>query len=152
MKQLMRIVFIATSFFSSVVSADKVLPGTYDNLKAEERGKVGRLLMHPKENNTFLFSLKLNRGKPSYNSGHIFGELIFVDNVANFQSADFKFKEKICKLEFKNVDNVISVSSIDNNNQCGFGFGVYADGEYSLTSKDIPESYIDTLGNTVKFQ
>lgn len=151
MKQLIRIVFIATSFFSSVVYADKVLPGTYNNIKAEERGKVGRLLLYPKENNTFLFSLTLNRGKPSYNSGHMFGELIFVDNVALYQIADFKFEEKICKLEFKNIDKIISISSIDNNNQCGFGFGVYADGEYSLTSNEIPKSYIDTLGNTVKF-
>ena len=73
-------------------------------------------------------------------------------DVKQPRDGNIGFEFDLSKLEFKNVDNVISVSSIDNNNQCGFGFGVYADGEYSLTSKDIPESYIDTLGNIVKFQ
>lgn len=152
MRQLIIIAFIATSFFSSLVYADKIIPGTYLNLKAEERGKVGRLLLCPKENNIFFFSLKLNRGKPSYNSGHLLGELAFDGNVALYQSSEYKFKDKICKLEFKKVDKAISISTIENNNQCGFGFGVYAGGEYTITSKDIPENYIDTLGNTVKFK
>lgn len=151
MRSYFLIAFTSVIFFSSYVRAESVSSGTYTNLLAEKGGKVGKLLLHPVENDRFMFSLKLNRGKPSYNSGHLFGELQFKGAVAIYESSEFKFKNERCVLAFEKNGDLMLIKTVDSNKQCGFGFGVYADGEYSLTSNVVPESYIDTLGNTVKF-
>ncbi len=155
-KEAMRTIFLilltSILFFSKAAYSESVTAGTYNNLMAEEKGKVGKLLHHPIGNNNFLFSLKLNRGKPSYKSGHLYGALQFKDKVAVFESSEFKFKNKICALEFKKEGNVLSIKTVSGNKRCGFGFGVYADSEYTRSSNAVPESYIDALGNVVKFR
>ncbi|MBN3560745.1 hypothetical protein [Aliamphritea spongicola] len=137
--------------FSSSAYSEPTKPGTYNNLEAEKSGKVGELRLHPVKDNYFLFSLKLNRGKPSYNSGNLYGELKFKNNIGVYESAEYKFKDKICTLKFENKGDLISIVTVNFNKQCGFGFGVYADGIYQLTSEKVPENYVDILGNTVNF-
>jgi len=130
---------------------EEFLSGEYKNLVAEDSGKVGHLLLHPISKDKYEFSLKLNRGKPSYNSGHLYGVITFKGSVASFISDEFEFKSKICELKFSHNNESIVISTENSNNRCGFGFGVYADGTYSKTSSEVPATYIDALGNDVAF-
>ena len=93
----------------------------------------------------------MNKGAPSYNSGHLFGEFTVNTGKALYENSNYKFRGKICKWEIEFKDNSAIISTLDFNNKCGFGKGVYVDGVYDIRDKNIPESYIDSLGNTQKF-
>ncbi len=135
---------------SSAFSQDS-LAGEYVNLKAEKSGRVGKLLLHPEGAGKYMFSLKLNRGKPSYNSGHLFGELEFKGLKSIYENNDYAYKGKGCKWAIEIKDSIATINTIDSLNKCGMGYGVIVDGQYTLKSSTIPKFYIDSLGNTVEF-
>lgn len=151
MKFIFVFVFIFFSFNPQCSFAQESLAGVYSNKKLEDAGGVGTLLIHPVASASYFFSLKLNRGAPSYNSGHMFGKLLVKDSVAVYENDEFRVRGKGCKWTITFDDDVATIQTVDFENKCGFGNGVYADGQYLIESKEVPESYVDSLGNTVEF-
>lgn len=151
MKSIFIIVVSIFAIQISVAYSQESLAGTYINTKAKEAGGVGKLLLYPIGSDAYLFSLKLNRGAPSYNSGHLFGELIIKDSKSVYENNRYEIKGNGCKWSIVFKEGVATIDTIDFSNKCGMGNGVYADGQYTIESKDIPEFYINSLGNKVKF-
>ncbi len=137
--------------FSSCLNAYE-FAGTY----VDERGKAldayRELLLHPKSGKDYQFSLSVNRGAPSYNSGQLVGELTFEGNRAVFQNNDYAWEDKGCKWEITMSNDVAKITSIDASTYCGLGANVYVDGIYKLISRKIPTHYVNGLGERIPFK
>lgn len=115
----------------------------------EKRG--GTLYLYPNSDSTFLFYLELGRGAPSYNSGAMVGELEF----SNPNKVDYKKKDTVfsinCEISITFLKKSLTLTSADESDQCGFGYGVYPDGVYKRTSRRKPKYFIDRLGKKTYF-
>ena len=122
--------------------------GTYSFGNNECENGCGSLLIHPESDNSLIFYLEVNRGAPSYNSGSLMGKLFISNqNTYEYTSNEFGF----CGLTFKLDDDFISIKTIDNGYNCGFGNAVSADGVYKLLNNYIPEYYITREGSKFFF-
>ena len=122
--------------------------GTYSFSNNECENGCGSLLINPESDNSLIFYLEVNRGAPNYNSGSLMGKL-FISNQNTYEYTSNEFGS--CGLTFKLDDNFISIKTIDNRNDCGFGNNVSADGVYKLLNNYIPEYYINGEGSKIFF-
>lgn len=151
MKNSILIVIAILSLQVSSAFSDDSLSGTYINEKLEKSGGAGKLLLHPVSSDVYLFSLNLNLGAPSYNSGQLFGELTVNGSTSVYENNEYKFRGKGCKWKITFEQGVAKIQTVNFSNKCGLGNSVYVDGSYTLKSAEVPDTYVDTLGNTVKF-
>ncbi len=79
------------------------------------------------------FSLELNRGAPSYNSGEMSGELIVKNDLAIYQPSELPR----CTMTFAFTGRTVKVQQSGSDSDCGFGYGVMAD--HILTLKKSPK-------------
>ena len=68
--------------------------------------------------------------------GSLEGEIIFKDNIATYKTTIYD--GGICQLTFELKDQKMIVEYIGKDVECGFGGGVYANGEYVKTSVEPP--------------
>lgn len=138
MKILIICLFFGT-FFSSGQTTQKTIKyaGLYDMGGDIEKGRVGSVMVYPETDSTILFYFDLNRGAPSYNSGELYGRLKVINGKGLFywKSID---SEIGCKLGFQFSEKLLTVEHIQNQDACGFGFSVWANGEYLQKSTEIP--------------
>ena len=97
-----------------------------------ERG--GGQLLTARKGAAVRFQLELWRGKPSYNSGFVEGTFTPAGSKGAFRSQD---RGVPCGLEFEFSRTDVVVRQ-DPAADCGFGFGVFADGRYRRTSAKTP--------------
>lgn len=130
---------VSDNDFSSFVKKEKILEytGLYEIKPEEGRDADYQYtfeIEHLSENNIkFLFYG--NRGKPSYNMGSIEGEAVIKGNIATFENNEYGD----CAFQLKFGNNGLEALYLDNKNECGFGFGVYLEGDYKKTSSDKPK-------------
>lgn len=116
-----------------------------------EPGGCGKLEVYPENDTTLLFHLYINRGAPSYNNGEIEGRIVVRGNKASF-GRQFDFSETECMLEFEFYEDSVRIAMPGEICACGFGYGVYADGIYGRTSREIPQFYTTVAGDTIRFE
>ncbi len=85
--------------------------------------------------NKVQFQLEIMRGAPSYNSGFIEGEFNLNGNTGAFQSTEFG----LCEILFDFQKSKVALTQPSEKTDCGFGYGVYPDGSYILTSHTKPK-------------
>lgn len=92
--------------------------------------------------------MEVGRGAPDYNSGALYGKLTFNKKLGNYE---YLPKDTIddCKLIFVRHKNKIIVHT--ENGQCGFGYGVYADGSYILKNEANRQFFYSRTGKKVYF-
>ena len=81
------------------------------------------------------FQLEVQRGAPSYNSGFIEGEFAL-------QGAQGVFRPEAlpdCEIAFDFRKSMVVLSTAAGKNECGFGYGVSADGSYYLRNRKRPK-------------
>jgi hypothetical protein len=111
----------------------------------DARKGINSLVLIKKNNNEYKFWLYADRGYPSYNSGHINGNVKFNGNKAIFNRYDSVFETR-CKIIFEIKGNTITVDD-KYGNGCSFGANVTASGDYKrinkklLTVNDIKSTY-----------
>jgi len=123
--------------------------GVYEYGKDMEKEPVGQLTLYKQTADTYLFYLDVNRGAPSYNMGSVYGKLTVKDGKATYNNQS-DYADKPCKLDFAFTGNTIKVTSgadID----CGFGNGVYADGDFNKTKSTAPDFFINGEGTKIYF-
>lgn len=81
------------------------------------------------------FELEIMRGAPSYNHGLIEGEFDISGNKGVFQSTDFGS----CEIFFDFQKTKVVLTQPSEKTDCGFGYGVYPDGSYILSSHKEPK-------------
>ena len=155
------IVFILSiHFFPAHMNAQKMaakeklktasLGGAFEYGRDIEKGAIGLISVYPETDSTILFFIDVNRGAPSYNMGNLYGRLKVKSGIGVFNK-NIGATEKTCKLEFKFENNILRVLTIEDNDNCGFGYGVMADGTYKRKSKKIPVHFIDATGEKYYF-
>lgn len=155
------VVFILyIQFFPACINAQKTaaqeklktasLGGVFEYGRNIEKGAIGLISVYPETDSTILFFVDVNRGTPSYNMGNLYGRLKVKSGTGVFNK-NIGATEKTCKLEFKFENNILRVSTIEDNDSCEFGYGVMADGTYKRKSKKIPLHFIDATGEKYYF-
>lgn len=81
------------------------------------------------------FQLEIMRGAPSYNSGFIEGEFDLTGNSGVFQSTEFGS----CEIKFDFQKTKVALTQPPEKTDCGFGYGVYPNGSYILSSHNKPK-------------
>ncbi len=112
---------------------------------AETQGSKGRLIIYPETENTILFHLWLSTGPPSHNQGSLYDRLDMngvVGNGVGIYIKDLGYGDNPCKWEMRIDEDWASITGIGSphtqDNDCGFGARVSADGVYGKDSNDIP--------------
>lgn len=85
-------------------------------------GEAGAWLQTEKRGSTVSFSLELNRGEPSYNSGVASGQFTLEHHLGIYQPYELPG----CVLIFAFFGDEVEIKQVGSGSDCGFGFGVMA--------------------------
>lgn len=85
--------------------------------------------------NKVRFQLEISRGAPSYNSGWIEGKFLLKGNSGIFQSVEYSD----CAIKFKFSESKVQLSEVNQDQDCGFGHHVYAEGTLKIKSRKKPK-------------
>ncbi len=103
-----------------------------------------QVTVYPESNTTILFYLYQNKGEPSYNMGDLYGRITITNGTGVFFNKDYPGPN--CKFRVSFVGEKLKIETLESKDECGFGGGVYADGEFTRTSAKIPEYFEDYEG------
>lgn len=118
----------------------KSLKERIPNAGKDESGYSQKLFLIRLHANQYRFWLYVIKGYPSYNSGEISGDITVQNNKALFSYTDSVVIGISCRLDFQFQEKRVVIKQGEEN--CGFGHGVSAAGEYpkissSLTTQDL---------------
>lgn len=99
----------------------------------------GQVTVYPESNTTILFYLYQNKGEPSYNMGDLYGRITITNGSGVFYNSGFPGAN--CKFKISFSGEKLKIETLDGKDECGFGGGVYADGEFTRISSKIPEYF-----------
>lgn len=102
----------------------------------EVSGYFGEIKLKALANKRIAVTLYAQNGGPAYSSGTLSDTLKLKGNVATYYSEE----DSTCRITFYLKKNKIIVNQVqrDPNFGCGFGHGVFADGEYVRINDNIP--------------
>ena len=124
--------------------------GIYSFGKNAEKGPVGRVTIYPESDTTVLFYLDICRGAPSYNLGQLYSRLKIKNGSATFYSKE-ESDEKGCKWKLTIKDGILTIKTLDDCYECGFGANVYADNQFVLKERKIPAYFVDGHNHKIYF-
>lgn len=125
---------VILTFFSIAASGENAAStGIYLLKRTKDAGCELKILQIG--NNGLKFELSCNRGAPSYNSGAAYGTIDIENNVATYYHQG---ASDPCQIQFQFQGTTVVVSQNGTDAACGFGWGVYADGTYSLVTRERP--------------
>ncbi|MBL0937707.1 MAG: hypothetical protein IBJ03_02370 [Gemmatimonadaceae bacterium] len=108
--------------------------GTYAWKGAAESGCVLKVAEQASDSAQVRFDC--TRGAPSYNSGMAEGVVVLVDNQAALSITEYG---NPCTLSLQFSRDTIVVVQTGSDADCGFGYGVSADGRYARTTSARPD-------------
>ncbi|WP_257666873.1 hypothetical protein [Parapedobacter tibetensis] len=135
---------------SATLSKTTELAGTYSYGEDPEKEPTGNMMIYPKDDTTVLFNIDLNVGPPSYNSGQLFDTLTIKNNQAIYYKKE-DGSDNGCKWQIDFLGDAITIKTLDNAYDCGFGGNVFADGTYNVSDHQIPVYFITMEGDTTYF-
>lgn len=132
-RPLMRFTLIVISL-TSLLAAQPVnfATGTWSWSGLNEAGGFLRVAQ---KNGTARFQLECYRGGPSFNSGFVGGEMKFNGRIGTFQSTEFGR----CRIVFEFHEKEVVIREDTDTCDCGFGYGVTANGIYRLKTHRMPK-------------
>lgn len=116
-----------------------------------EKGRVGTVSVYTENKDSAMFYIDVNRGAPSYNMGLLLGKVKLENGYGIYYKKD-EYSDGGCKFSLKFKPNELTITTLENQDECGFGHGVYIDGIYKRTSDEQPEFYISGEGDKVYFK
>jgi len=96
---------------------------------------LGELKVIPGRDNAE-FELEVSRGAPSYNSGIAAGRMVLENGRWSWETREH---DGLCRLVFAFEQRLVRIAQVGDSGDCGFGYGVMADGDYALISHDKPK-------------
>lgn len=116
-----------------------------------EKGRIGSVIVYPETDSTLLFFLDVNRGAPSYNMGQLYGRILVKDNKSVFNEK-MLHHENSCKLTFEFKEEILTINyASEHDQECGFGGGVWVNGDYRRLNNLQQEFFLSQSGDTVYF-
>lgn len=148
MKILTTISFIFISILLYGQKVSVTIGGEYSYGDDIEKGRSGNLTVYEVNDSVLLFYFDLNRGGPTYHMGTLYGRAMRDENENIFK---FKSVEFPCNLKFFFSEKSVTVKSETGEDTCGFGYAVFADGEFERSSFVNPRSFVNGEGLTIEF-
>lgn len=143
MRKLLVILIFTLPAFCFGQSANSLLTSKYGGLYGwkskftEDRGGV--LYVYPETNSTILFYLYLNGGEPTYNMGNLYGRVTITNGTGVFFNKDYPGSN--CKFRLTFLGEKLKIETLESKDECGFGAGLGAEGQYTRESAKIPEYF-----------
>ena len=125
--------------------------GTYGYGKDVEKGRIGTIFIYPETDSTILFYIDLNRGAPSYNMGSLYGRVKIINSSGTFYTK-FDYSDNGCKWTFLFLRSNLTIKTIDEQDNCGFGGAVFADGIFKRISNKMLDYFEDMEGKKIYFK
>jgi len=159
MKQILPIGLILLTFFSYGQSLEnrtsKLITAKYAGIYSYgadiEKGRTGNISVFPETDTTILFYVDVNRGAPSYNMGALYGRVKIINGKGTFYTKlDSSYNG--CKWAFLFSKSMLSLRTIGEYYDCGFGQAVYVDGDFEKISSKIPVNFEDMEGHSLPFK
>lgn len=144
------ILFIFTSCQTAKMNSDNH-QGVYSYGDDIEKGRIGTVTVYTENKDSALFYVDVNRGAPSYNMGLMLGKVKLENGYGIYEHQD-EYSDGGCKFSLKFKPNELTITTLENQDECGFGHGVYIDGTYTRTSDVQPEFYTNGEGDKVDFK
>ena len=153
MCSLLLLSILLLHFLGTDTPGQTTLAGTYKYGGKNENSAFGEALIYPNDNRSFSFYLDLNRGAPSFNMGQLYGRAFLQANKTTwlYQNSDTT-KNNRCALTFSFDKGNLVIKTLSDKDDCGFGYGVLADGTYRQSKKSIPTYFITPTEDTVYFK
>ncbi|HPH46654.1 MAG TPA: hypothetical protein PLJ60_03980 [Chryseolinea sp.] len=126
-------------------NSSKLLTSKYEGVYSYEKKteKIGGIvIIYPETDSTVLFYIDVIHGPPSYNMGALYGRLKIKNNNGIFFTKH-GHSSSACKWSFEFSNHNLVVKTMDDQNECGFGNGVFADGDFNR----IPDKKLDYFLN-----
>ena len=89
-----------------------------------EKERIGNISVFPETDTTILFYVDVNQGAPSYNMGELYGRVKIIDGRGTFY-IKLDSSDKGCKWGFKFSKSMLSLKTIGDYFDCGFGNAVF---------------------------
>ena len=112
---------------------------------------TGQIIIYPETDTTVLFYIESNRGAPSYSNGSMYERIKIVNDTGTF-SMKKDYQQVGCQWSFKFYANKLSIETINGRDECEFGYGVVADGNFKRKSNKILNSFVNMEGTRVYFK
>lgn len=128
------------------------LAGTYEYGQQEgddDDKPYGKIALYPESDTTLLFSLFVCVGASSYNLGSTEGRIVLRGDTGYFYKATSTCN---CAWSLFWKGQQLHIQTRKDMFQCEFGMGVYADGVYTRTSKEVPQYFLALNGDTVYYK
>jgi len=116
-----------------------------------EKGRIGTIFIYHETDTTILFYIDLNRGAPSYNMGSLYGRVKITSDTGLFYSK-FAYADMGCKWIFHFTKNSLTIKTVDEQDYCGFGHAVFADGEFKRKSNKSEDFFENMEGEKIYFK
>lgn len=124
--------------------------GIYSFGENVEKGAVGSVTVFAETDTSILFFIDICRGAPSYNLGQLYGRLK-IENGKGIYFSKYNFDEKGCKWQVTIDDNTLTINTLDDCYECGFGGNVIADNKFIRKNLAWPEFFTDGQGHKIFF-
>jgi hypothetical protein len=138
--------------FHSMRAQEIEYEGVYAYGTSADSGRTGVISVYQNTDSTLLFYLELSRGAPSYNSGAMTGQM----NILKPGEAEFSINDADdyinCSLRFSFKMNELSINTQMNADTCGYGYGVFSDGDFIKISTEQPVYFMDREGTEHQFE
>ena len=151
----MKLKILLTAFFFTCfqcLGQETSYGGVYSYGTSSDEGATGVVYVYPKSDTELLFYLELSRGAPSYNNGAIVGGM----TIYNSEEADFTYVNKgeniNCSMNFWFTNNTLYIRTNDEADNCGYGYGIFSNGDFKKIQSTTPQYFIDREGREIWFK
>jgi hypothetical protein len=124
--------------------------GIYSFGGSPDSGACGQMTMYPETDSTVLFFIDIGNGPPSYNLGQMYARLYIKNGEGIYFTKEYGVNT--CKWEVSIYKKILTIKTIKNCIDCGFGNGIAADHVFvKKKGNSKPEYFIDGHGNKIYF-
>ena len=127
----------------TLTASAQIMKGTYSYGKPKKE-PYGLLQLHKTKAGDYLFYLEVGKNAPSFSSGALYDKITF-----NKTSGRYEANTKGCRLQFLNGPKGVTITTV--RGDCGFPYGVVADGTYATKNHRNPSSVTTRTGKKVDF-
>ena len=152
MKIVLVVGFLSVIF--GFANTDKQLMTTkYAGVYKVKKGSIGSVTVYPETDSTILFYIDICQGAPSYNLGQLYARIKIKDGEGMYFSTDFDYtdEKKGCKWQMTIKKYMLTIKTLENCYECGFGANVKGDNQYTLKNSKTPQFFIDGANNKIFF-
>jgi hypothetical protein len=138
--------FTAYGQTESLQFQTKKYAGTFSYAKGKNSA-TGTVLIYPESDSTVLFYIDISRGAPAYNMGSLYGRLKIINGQGTYAS-----KDQGCQWTIQFSNDKLTIGTVQEFYDCGFGNGVVVDGSFGQTSKKVPDHFVNQEGTKYFFK